>query len=198
MRTPRYSYFLLSGFGFLDEIRSICTDLMTSPRDNLSMEGRVRLGQRLLVSDRHLLKYTYTDCEGSPCISTIISTAALAYSHTALRAMNRSSRVLKAMVTRMKYLLTSALTLQYDFFYGNLASMVWVLLVGVMAAGEGNPNASWFMSCLQRSCKQDDRIVWEDIENMAKAPNHISPQPFLWLLDESRLQFSSVSADILP
>lgn len=177
-------------------IHSMSTELMLTPRETLSNDGRVSFGQRFLASDRELLIKIHRESLDRPSVSSITATAALIYSNTILRGISRSSRVLKALVSQLKESTCSALTLQDDIFADDPAALVWVLLVGVLAAGEENPEGAWFMWALRRGFGAQSVLKWADVQNMANAPNNF-PEPFNWIFSEEVLKLTSVNTRIL-
>lgn len=194
---PYGTLFRLKEVKQIKELRSILSQLLKSTREQLSMEQRVDLGERLLASDRELVKQCRMHGE-EPNIRSIVSTAALLYSHIVLRIMKRSSRIAGTLIVQLKKLIISALNFHVTIFDEEPAALTWVLLIGVMASGKEHPEGKWYFTCLERACIYENQIVWEDIRRLVDTPNQPSPQPFQWLLDEKWLTLSSVNTSILP
>lgn len=99
----------------LQELRDISLALIITPRHELSREGRVEFGQRLLSSDRKIMKQILPIDENET-IQSIIARGAILYSQVVLRGMNRSSRVVKALITQLRKSLISAMVRRVDVF----------------------------------------------------------------------------------
>ena len=170
----------------IHRIRNFSIDLIHSPRETLSTEHRVNLGLRLLASDRDLL----TQIHNSPSsLLSIVATAALLYSQAILRVMECTSRVIETLVDRLKESVTSALASEVDVFAEDHAALTWVLLVGVLASRKDTPQAAWFIWCLRTSYRPEGRLPWEEeVQQMIDAPNHVSPEPFLWIFNDDMLR----------
>jgi hypothetical protein len=87
-------------------------ELIASPKLTRSTEDRVRIGQRLLASDRHIVKYIR---HTAPCISTVVAIAALLYSDVLLRGMEPSDALAKACANELRNAIIAAYARRGDF-----------------------------------------------------------------------------------
>lgn len=154
----------------------------------------MRLGQLLLASDRKLVKYIR---HTAPCISTVVATAALLYSHVLLRGMELSAALVKACANQLKNMIVSAYALRDDFFDRSPLALVWVLFVGALTSLAESPGGVWFRLCLQRACEKDGERVIERVDTLCDARKFGTPRPFYWMLQEDCIQISSVNTRIL-
>ena len=187
-RSPK-SHFRLSESNIIYHLRSLSTELISLPRDNLTKERRVNLGKRFLASDRELLAQMHNNSS----ISSIVATAALLYSQAVLRGMNCTSRVIGTLAGQLKESITSALTSEDDVFAEDPAALAWVLLVGALACGKERSDGAWFMWCLKRACETENELFWAEVQKGTDIPSHLPPQPFYWIFNEDILYISAVN-----
>ncbi|KAK0755672.1 LOW QUALITY PROTEIN: hypothetical protein N5P37_011784 [Trichoderma harzianum] len=175
------------------ELRLIAKELITTPAENMSQENRVKLGFRLVASDRSILKYVH-DANGSSVLA-LVARAALLYSHAVLRGALRSSHFLITLVNQLKQSIISAFGSKGDIFASHPAALV--LLVGVIASGRENIQGTWFRLCLEKACGSDSRLPWEKVQQAINAPTNKSPAPFYWMIEEISLLLPCINSAIL-
>lgn len=193
---PGAAPFKLKDHKLILEMREVSAELVATHRAALPNERRVSLGNWLLASNRQLLKQMRTQHQG-PNISVIVATAAFMYMQVVLRGMSRTARVTRCLVKQLKASLISALSSKKDVFSGDPASLSWTLLVGLLASGKENDEGTWFLWCLERACGNAEIFRGKDLTKLRDSPNHISPQPFYWILDQKILELSSVETKTL-
>ncbi|KAL7929311.1 hypothetical protein V8C35DRAFT_331697 [Trichoderma chlorosporum] len=179
----------------LHELRLIAKELIATSKDNMAPDDRVALGFRLLASDRSILRLVHDthDCS----VLALVARAALLYSHTVLRGALRSSRIITASIDKLKQLIISAFSFKDDIFASHPISLVWVLLVGVVASGRENIQGTWFRLCLEKACGSDSKLPWEKVQEAIDAPNNKSPQPFYWMIEEIILHLPCINSAIM-
>ena len=160
----------------------------------MSLEERVSIGQRLLASDREILKYIHT---ASPCISTVVATGALLYSHAFLRNMEPSYPLVKGAVNQLKISIAAVCALGGGLFDENPLALVWALFFGALASQDRSPDGIWFRRCLERACEADGQRIMGCLQTLTDTQNHGTPQPFYWMLQDNWIQLSSVNTKIL-
>lgn len=179
--------------GIVAHLRRIAAHLITSPKDAMTLEERVSIGQRLLASDREILKYIHST---APCISTVVATGALLYSHAFLRGMEPSFPLIKATTTQLKLSILSACALQGDLVGENPMALVWVLFIGALNSEGRSPDGIWFRLYMENACGADSEWIMECFQELMNQ-NRDSPRPFYWLLQENWIQLSSVNTAII-
>jgi hypothetical protein len=161
-------------------------------RSDLSPERRISLGEQFLVSDRELLQLMHSDA--TPITVSITATAALIFSHTVLRGISRSGRLIIRLLTHLKNSITIALTLPHNDQFSDPAVLVWALLIGVLASAKNSPDYVWFMNCLTQAGEYAS-INWEQANMLAESSND-NPAPFHWVLEDQVVLIKDVNTII--
>ncbi|RDW61681.1 hypothetical protein BP5796_11573 [Coleophoma crateriformis] len=183
--------------GVIKILRDIAADLIASPKDTMSLEDQVRVGHRLLVSDREILRYIH---ENNPSISTIIAIAALSYSHSFLRAMSPYDPVRRAAACRLKTSIIQSYTIQPEIFDRNPRELLWVLIVGVLVSEISTLEYSWFHLCIKKACENDSGRVMQSVQASISLENSALLPSYYWMLSDNWddwLAISSINTRIL-
>ncbi|RDW77836.1 hypothetical protein BP6252_05889 [Coleophoma cylindrospora] len=183
--------------GVIKTLRSIAADLIASPKDTMSLEDQVRLGDRLLVADREILRYIH---ENNPSISTVVAIAALSYSHSFLRAMKPYDPVRRAAACRLKTSIIQTYTVHSEVFDRNPRELLWVLIVGVLVSEICTREYSWFHLCVKKACGNDSGRVMQSIQASISLENSALLPSYYWMLSDNWddwLSISSINTRIL-
>lgn len=161
-------------------------------RDLMPKPERVETGKKLLEFDRrlvHLMRH------GENSIQRIVALAGLLYSHFLLRGMGRSTRIISNLVNQLKESIHTALWSSEGIFLANPALLLWTLLIGIMAAGEGHAQSPWFLWSLRQLYRVESRVTIlneQTLIDLMSLPNHDSPEAFCWLLDDRILRHPAI------
>lgn len=184
-----------SRWAMMDEIRSMSKELVTTPKHLMAPDRRAALGFRLLASDRSILKQIHGKNNSS--LLALLARGALLLSHVILRGSPRSSRITRTLVGQLKEALIFVYSSEGDIFSDHPITLIWLLLVGMLASGGDNFQDAWFRLCLEKACASDAGLSWENVQALTETPNTISPQPFCWMLEDLTLDLSCIHTSIL-
>jgi hypothetical protein len=179
----------------MDEIRSMSKDLVATPKHLMAPDRRAALGFRLLASDRSILKRIHG--KNGSSILALLARGALLFSHVVLRGAPRSSRISRALVGQLKEALIFVYTSEGGIFADHPITLVWLLLVGMLASGGDSLQGAWFRLCLEKACGSNAGLSWGNVQELTETPNNISPQPFCWMLEDLTLDSSCIHTSIL-